>query len=83
MPLEVFGTVCGGASTMSSTGAPIRLTASSLILRLTSAWREGSTSRVSASTTTRSVPLAASMLPNTATQPRRMPATPPTASSSS
>src|SRR5947207_8456900 len=29
----------------------------------------------------RSVPLAASMLPNTATQPRRMPATPPTASS--
>jgi len=35
----------------------------------------------SASTTSRSVPLAGSVLPNTATQPRRMPATPPTASS--
>ena len=83
MPLEVFGTDCGGASTMSSSGAPIRLTASSLILRLIAAWREGSASRVSASTTTRSVPLAASMLPKIATQPLRIPARSPTASSSS
>ena len=38
LPLEVFGTVCGGASTMSSTGEPIRLSARSLILRFTSSW---------------------------------------------
>ena len=64
-------------------GAPIRPTASSLIMRLRSSWRAASLSRISASTTTRSVPLAASRLPNTATQPRRTPARSPTACSSS
>ena len=37
--------------------------------------------RVSASTTSRSVPWRGSWLPNTATQPRRTPAMPPIASS--
>jgi hypothetical protein len=68
---------------MSSTGPPISATASSLM-----PWRRSSSSavsrlRVSASTITRSVPLARSTLPNTATQPRRMRGRSPIASSSS
>ena len=46
-------------------------------------WFAASRSRISASTTTRSVPVVASLLPNTATQPRRTPGRSPTACSSS
>ena len=85
LPLEVFSTVCGGASTMSSAGAPI-----SVDRELVDAWRSSLVrarrrgSRVSASTTTRSVPLRGVGRCRTPRRSRvRTPARSPTASSSS
>ena len=82
-PLEVFRTLCGGASTTSSAPPPgsaaaVRVIASTISLR-----RSGSASRVSATTTSRSVPASGSEDANTATQPLRTPSTSPTAASRS
>ena len=82
-PLEVFGTVCGGARTISAGGVSIRAWVSCSIRRLRSAKIFGSFARVSASTITRSFPVRRSALPKTATEPLRIPGRSPMASSNS
>jgi hypothetical protein len=81
LPLEVLSTVCGGASTISSGGSPMAATTAFATASRNAVRAEAGTGRASASTTRRSVPVAGSGLPKTATQPLRTPSTWPTASS--
>jgi hypothetical protein len=83
MPLEVLSTACAGASTTSSAGAPSWSTTACWTSRSSAARVSGSLTRVSARTTNRSVPLASSVAPKTATQPLRTPSSVPTAASTS
>ena len=83
LPLEVLGTVPGLASATSSGGMPtLAATVSVTPACMRRRW-PGSVTRVSATTTSRSVPVRGSGLPNAATQPLRTPSTSHAASSTS
>jgi len=70
-PLEVFGMLPGGISSTRSGGSPNPRATRSVTAEARAARRAASRSRVSATTTSFSVPAASSVKPNATTQPLR------------